>query len=413
MKRDDFIFTAVGILIVILIVVLSTVLFKPIPDVFFSPEGVISTSYIYAGSLIASKSSDTPGETQYYIQDHLGSNRKIINGVLEEQSNEFYAFGEDKLISGTSDNDYKYTGKEKDDDTGLYYYGARYYSPSIGRFIQADALRGVLADPLSLNRYAYVRNNPLKFVDPTGNLNTDSTSQSQTEEKTKIALVQVSGYNGKINTDFIESHQNLVNLLSKQGYKVITQIISSESELIQGIKDAGKIGKISSYTVLTHGTSNSLHFDSFTNSEGALDVDDVTRLKKLEGLSDNFACGATGQLGSCMSATNNQRNSKNILQAMANALGIPMTGTETGFYGFTRSGNFLTGYQPIPTPDTIYVGQDTLEILYSLNIYVFSSAGNRDLVDSIQTSLQNSGYTKTLPPFVQQNEKIKTVNPQK
>jgi len=236
-------------------------IFDIVPEerVSFSPEGIVSTSYIYAGSLIASRSSDDPSQVDYYIQDHLGSNRKVIDGVLEEQSNDYYAFGEEKTTTGSSDNNYKYTGKEKDDDTGLYYYGARYYSPSIGRFVQADALRGSLGDPLSLNRYAYTRNNPLLFVDPTGNQNDcpgtvcytiggisqDSTSQSQTEDKTRVALVQVSGYNGKINNDFIESHENLVNLLSKQGYKVITQIISSESELIQGIKDAGKIGKIS------------------------------------------------------------------------------------------------------------------------------------------------------------------------
>ncbi len=130
--------------------------------------GITKKTYIYAGTLLATKNSETPDETEFYVQDHLGSNRKVVNGNLEEQENEFYAFGETDS-SGTSGNNYKYTGKELDDETGLYYYGARYYNPDLGRFIQADVLRGNIADPPSLNRYAYTQNNPLKFVDPTGN----------------------------------------------------------------------------------------------------------------------------------------------------------------------------------------------------------------------------------------------------
>ncbi|MBN2736065.1 MAG: RHS repeat-associated core domain-containing protein [Spirochaetales bacterium] len=58
---------------------------------------------------------------------------------------------------------HKYTDQEKD-DTGLYYYGARYYDPEIGRFISPDS---VLA---GLNRYAYCFNNPIKYVDPSGHV---------------------------------------------------------------------------------------------------------------------------------------------------------------------------------------------------------------------------------------------------
>jgi len=59
------------------------------------------------------------------------------------------------------------TGKE-DDGTGLYYYGARYYDPEIGRFTQPDSYVQAPFDPQSLNRYAYCRNNPLIYIDPTG-----------------------------------------------------------------------------------------------------------------------------------------------------------------------------------------------------------------------------------------------------
>ena len=72
------------------------------------------------------------------------------------------SFGAIRAETGTSDNTRKFTGKEFDADSKLYYYGARYYDPYIGRFTQRDPI----AD--GVNWYAYTYNNPLKFVDPTG-----------------------------------------------------------------------------------------------------------------------------------------------------------------------------------------------------------------------------------------------------
>lgn len=60
------------------------------------------------------------------------------------------------------------TGKELDDTTGLYFYGARYYDPSLGRFITADPTIQKPYDPQDLNRYTYCRNNPINYTDPTG-----------------------------------------------------------------------------------------------------------------------------------------------------------------------------------------------------------------------------------------------------
>ncbi len=69
--------------------------------------------------------------------------------------------------SGT-DVAYKYTGKERDDSTGLYFYEARYYDAMLGRFISADTIVPDLNNPQALNRYTYTLNNPLRFTDPTG-----------------------------------------------------------------------------------------------------------------------------------------------------------------------------------------------------------------------------------------------------
>ena len=64
---------------------------------------------------------------------------------------------------------YKYTGKERDSTTGLYFYEARYYDPVLGRFISPDTFVQGPIDPQTLNRYAYVRNNPILYNDPSGN----------------------------------------------------------------------------------------------------------------------------------------------------------------------------------------------------------------------------------------------------
>jgi RHS repeat-associated protein len=75
------------------------------------------------------------------------------------------------LISAASKPMNQITSKERDAETGLDYFGARYYSGAQGRFASVDPLyfqAEMLPDPQRFNLYAYARNNPLKFVDPTG-----------------------------------------------------------------------------------------------------------------------------------------------------------------------------------------------------------------------------------------------------
>jgi RHS repeat-associated protein len=63
---------------------------------------------------------------------------------------------------------FAYTGKELDAESGLYYFGARYYSPDIGRFITEDPVKGVIELPQTLNPYPLCINNPAMYVDPNG-----------------------------------------------------------------------------------------------------------------------------------------------------------------------------------------------------------------------------------------------------
>jgi len=84
------------------------------------------------------------------------------------QEYDYGPFGNTIDAQGYSENGYRFTGKETDFETGLIYFGARYYDPEIGRFITKDIVDPLLSNPQDLNRYVYCLNNPLKYVDPFG-----------------------------------------------------------------------------------------------------------------------------------------------------------------------------------------------------------------------------------------------------
>ncbi len=107
----------------------------------------------------------------YYHGDHLGSSNIMTDrsGNLVDHY-EYFAFGKTKYDDTTCSFNVsnRYTGQILDEDTGLYYYNARYYDPELGRFVQPDSIVPSPGDPQPLNRYSYVNNNPLKYIDPSG-----------------------------------------------------------------------------------------------------------------------------------------------------------------------------------------------------------------------------------------------------
>jgi len=105
-------------------------------------------------------------EIFYYHTDNLGSPSLMTDeNASVVWSADYKPFGE--AINEQGDNSYKYNSKELD-DTGLLYYGARYYDAELGRFMTADTIKGDILNPQTLNRYVYTLNNPLKYVDPSG-----------------------------------------------------------------------------------------------------------------------------------------------------------------------------------------------------------------------------------------------------
>jgi RHS repeat-associated protein len=112
---------------------------------------------------------EASGAVFYYFADHLGSSRVVTNAagqILDES--DYYPFGGERAVAAGSGNTYKFTGKERDPETGLDHFVARYHSSSLGRFMNPDPLGGRIFDPQTLNKFSYVRNNPLNLIDPSG-----------------------------------------------------------------------------------------------------------------------------------------------------------------------------------------------------------------------------------------------------
>jgi RHS repeat-associated protein len=157
----------------------------------YAHPGLHATDFIYAIDfqelrnqiLSAWNSGGTSGDIEWLVTDQLGTPRMVFDqtgALATTKRHDYLPFGEE-LAAGTggrsigqgyvADNvRQKFTQKERDNETGLDYSLARYYSSTQGRFTSPDDFLNDthVHDPASWNLYAYVRNNPLKLVDPTG-----------------------------------------------------------------------------------------------------------------------------------------------------------------------------------------------------------------------------------------------------
>jgi RHS repeat-associated protein len=151
------------------------------------PQGT-STTYVYdaMGNLAAEYGGPWPTAvgTLYLTQDHLGSTRLTTTPGTSAPNiiacHDYVPFGQEipstwgragaSCYNQTLETSIKFTGKERDAETGLDYFGARYFSGAQGRFTSPDPLMASAhaSNPQTWNRYAYALNNPLRFVDPNG-----------------------------------------------------------------------------------------------------------------------------------------------------------------------------------------------------------------------------------------------------
>ncbi|MCI0554079.1 MAG: RHS repeat-associated core domain-containing protein, partial [Anaerolineae bacterium] len=107
----------------------------------------------------------------FVLKDKLGSANVITDasGATVGEAR-YYPYGETRLTTGTLYTDKLFTGQREMAGLGIYHYGARFYSPKLGRFLSADTIVPSYVNPQNWNRFSYVGNNPINFVDPTGHV---------------------------------------------------------------------------------------------------------------------------------------------------------------------------------------------------------------------------------------------------
>jgi RHS repeat-associated protein len=136
------------------------------------------------GGTSASISPQPQPGVVYFLDDHQGNTHLVtdsVGNIVHEESR--YPYGVKRYDQNTADSSdavseskpyYSYTGKEYDEETGLVYFGGRYYAPELGRWITPDPLflendpARLTQAPKELNLYSYAINNPITYVDKIG-----------------------------------------------------------------------------------------------------------------------------------------------------------------------------------------------------------------------------------------------------
>ncbi|MFJ7416102.1 SpvB/TcaC N-terminal domain-containing protein [Streptomyces sp. NPDC098077] len=154
------------------------------PNRYYSERDTTGYKHVFVGdSRVTTKAVATTGPEdaqQFFHADHIGSSGYVTDkqGKVTEHL-EYFPYGETwvKERTGQADTPYQFTGKELDAETGLYYYGARYYNPRTQLWASTDPalpdyldgnMAGGIAEPRNLAAYTYTHNNPVKLTDPTG-----------------------------------------------------------------------------------------------------------------------------------------------------------------------------------------------------------------------------------------------------
>ncbi|MBA3532810.1 MAG: RHS repeat-associated core domain-containing protein, partial [Ardenticatenales bacterium] len=189
-----------------------------------------STKYYYAGAqrIAQRTNARTPVWT---IGDHLGSTAFSVDTLGTVSELRYKPWGETRYESGLTPTERRYTGQIQD-SADMYFYNARYYDPTLGKFLQADTIVPEPGNPQSWNRYAYTMNNPVKYVDPTGHWTEEELQGFLGEDWYQL-------YFGK--KSVFEGRENLLNFLRSKDTsdRNILYDVSSLMRATAGLHAAG------------------------------------------------------------------------------------------------------------------------------------------------------------------------------
>jgi len=256
--------------------------------------GVVKTTFVYnaGGQLVAEygESGAMPCTTCYLTADHLGSTRVVwgSDGALK-QLLDYAPFGEEVGANyrggdvrypgglyprpGGMGVSIEFTGKERDAETGLDYFGARYLASAMGRFTSADApfIAQKLKLPQTWNLYTYSRNNPLRFVDPDGQEEEDvvAIDPGHGDRPKRRKWLDPGAIDGKhYEKDYaLKVAEAISAALKKSGVEAIqtrTGDVEDAGEKIQWRLDAAKEGEATAFV--------SIHMDSGASNAAGMKV---------------------------------------------------------------------------------------------------------------------------------------------
>ena len=213
--------------------------------------GGVSATFVYdATGALAAEYGPTGTETgtSYLVADQLGSTRLVLESTGDVKRYDYFPFGEEIPQGyGGRGTEYstavypsspdavsqKFTGKERDAETGLDYFGARYLSAALGRFTSADPVMSAperLRDPQQFNRYAYARNSPLRYLDPTGE-KLELSGDVNEAQKQLCEILGTSDCASRIShdqkTNIITVNMSGINLAENEGASLLNQLVGS------------------------------------------------------------------------------------------------------------------------------------------------------------------------------------------
>ena len=179
--------------------------------------------YDYGLDQLVSLNNRPEGRSFFHL-DALRSTVNLTDGSGSARQSILYdAWGNERDCVGTSANKFTFTGHEKDEETGLIYAKARFYDPDVGRFLSQDNFLGEVNSPPSLHRYSYAYQNPLLFVDPSGNQPQEIETEGELDGKKISFDLEVGQF--EIKSPLEPQSIDYLNLLLNPGSRPIPRVV--------------------------------------------------------------------------------------------------------------------------------------------------------------------------------------------
>lgn len=262
-----------------------------------------TTANYVRGDRLLVKKDVTNSKDYYYLYNGHGD----VIQIIDTSGNVVNSYSYDEWGSITQkteqiSNSFKYAGEVYDEETGLYYLRARYYDPSMGRFINEDTYEGQINNPLSLNLYTYVGNNPLIYTDPSGHkmeIDKNIDPLYNSGDRSTLAKADEDFKKAKRNNDIVgmQSAHDQANLIRLKYADSVTRVnfISGGSSSVSKTDNS-----------ITSETSDGLVAQTYIKGEVSLSVIASVEIQaKIQdgSLTISLSLGTNGQMGASATLT--------------------------------------------------------------------------------------------------------------